>query len=80
MGDISPVKFLLHSLPPGFQRIRYYGFPANYHRAGKLDLCRKCLATRCSKLVPCPTDSREFYALLTGRNLSRCPKCRVGTT
>ena len=72
-------RCLLHSLPPGFQRIRYYGFLANCHRAGKLDFCRKCLATPCSELLPCPTDSREFYALLTGCNLSRCPKCGVGT-
>ena len=33
-------RFLLHSLPDGFQRIRYYGFLANGHRTAKLDLCR----------------------------------------
>jgi hypothetical protein len=72
-------RFLLHSLPPGFQRIRYYGFLANCHRADKLNLCRQCLATPCSELLPCPTGLREFSALLTSRNLGRCPRCGVGT-
>ena len=33
-------RFLQHSLPSGFQRIRYYGFLANCDRAAKLELCR----------------------------------------
>jgi len=72
-------RFLLHTLPRGFQRIRYYGLLANCHRADKLDCCRRCLATPCSDLLPRPTGYREFYALLTGRNLRRCPKCGRGT-
>ena len=36
-------RFLLHVLPDGFHRIRYYGFFANGHRADKLALCRKLL-------------------------------------
>jgi hypothetical protein len=36
-------RFLLHTLPDGFHRIRHYGFLANGHRAKKLALCRKLL-------------------------------------
>lgn len=36
-------RFLLHTLPDGFHRIRHYGFLANGHRAEKLALCRKLL-------------------------------------
>jgi hypothetical protein len=36
-------RFLMHTLPAGFHRIRYYGFAANGHRAEKLALCRKLL-------------------------------------
>jgi len=36
-------RFLLHTLPDGFHRIRHYGFLANGHRAAKLDLCRRLL-------------------------------------
>jgi hypothetical protein len=38
-------RFLLHTLPDGFHRIRHYGFLANGHRAARLDLCRRLLAS-----------------------------------
>jgi hypothetical protein len=72
-------RFLQHSLPPGLQRIRYYGFLANCHRARRLALCRQLLHTPCLNLLPRPTDYRDFYAALTGRDLRRCPRCRIGT-
>jgi hypothetical protein len=37
-------RFLLHVLPPGFHRIRHFGFLANGHRAARLALCRRLLA------------------------------------
>jgi Putative transposase len=36
-------RFLLHVLPEGFQRIRYYGFLANRYREQKLAHCRDLL-------------------------------------
>jgi hypothetical protein len=72
-------RFLQHALPPGFQRIRYYGFLANCHRAGKLDLCRSLLATPLSQLLPALAACQDFYAQLTARNLKRCPNCGIGT-
>ena len=35
-------RFLLHSLPDGFHRIRHYGFFANGERSDRLELCRGC--------------------------------------
>ena len=32
-------RFLLHTVPEGFHRIRHYGLLANGHRQVKLDLC-----------------------------------------
>ena len=72
-------RFLLHALPPGFRRIRYYGLMANCHRADKLQLCRQLLAAPLTDLLPRPTDYRDFYAALTGNNLRLCPKCGIGT-
>jgi hypothetical protein len=72
-------RFLLHALPPGFQRIRYYGLLANCHRSDKLDFCRQLLAAPLSDLLPRPADYRDFYAALTGRNLRLCPQCGIGT-
>jgi hypothetical protein len=36
-------RYLLHVLPRGFVRIRYYGFLANCRRAEMLELCRRLL-------------------------------------
>ena len=66
--------FLQHALPPGLQRIRYYGFLANCHRQLKLQLCRSLLATPCSDLLPRPMESPNFRA-----NPHLCPKCGIGT-
>lgn len=71
-------RFLLHALPRGFPRIRYYGLLANCHRAAKLDCCRQYLALRCADLLPQAAHARAFYALRTGRDPRRCPKCAVG--
>jgi ssDNA-binding Zn-finger/Zn-ribbon topoisomerase 1 len=37
-------RFVLHVLPKGFVRIRFYGFMANRFRAQNLELCRKLLS------------------------------------
>ena len=36
-------RFLIHVLPAGFHRIRYFGFLSNSHRARKLERCRELL-------------------------------------
>ena len=36
-------RFLLHVLPHGFQRIRYYGFLGNRYRRDKPEQCRRLL-------------------------------------
>ena len=46
-------RFLLHTLPDGFHRIRHFGFLANGHRAAKLALCRKLLD------APAPSSGRR---------------------
>ena len=71
-------RFLQHSLPTGFQRIRYYGFLANCHRAGKLDLCRRLMATPCSELLPQPADRRDLRDALRAGVFGLCPRCHIG--
>ena len=46
-------RFLLHVVPRGFQRIRYYGFLANSCREQKLARCRELLA---NQKPPPPSD------------------------
>jgi hypothetical protein len=61
-------RFLLHVLPEGLQRIRYYGFLANRHRQQKLARCRQLLAM----------PQRDQYQQLTAACLTECPACQRG--
>jgi hypothetical protein len=71
-------RFLIHTLPPGFQRIRYFGFLANRHRKDKLQRCRELLATPLIELLPEPVACRILLAALTIGFPTRCPKCKTG--
>jgi hypothetical protein len=67
-------RFLLHTVPDGFHRIRHIGFLANGHRTGKLALCRTLLAAP----TPEPLAAecyRERVRRLTGHALDICPDC-----
>jgi hypothetical protein len=71
-------RFLLHSLPDGFQRIRFSGFLANRHRRSKLALIHELLADPVTELLPLPKDCADLLALLTGQPKDQCPFCRLG--
>lgn len=71
-------RFLLHVLPPGFQRIRYYGLLANCHRKQALALCQRLLACPIAELLPAPADYKQLHESLTGASLTRCPRCHTG--
>ena len=73
-------RFLLHVLPDGFQRIRYYGFLGNRYREEKLARCRELLG-----MAPCEPpaseasqDYRDRCEELTGSSLWECPVCHRG--
>ena len=71
-------RFLLHALPPGFQRIRHYGLLANCHRNASLALCRQLLQAPAAELLPRPKDYRDLYQALTAQSPLRCPRCGSG--
>ncbi|MER9632474.1 IS91 family transposase [Mesorhizobium sp. M0296] len=64
-------RFLLHTLPDGFHRIRHYGFLANGHRAAKLDLCRRLLANPLQDNIEPRVESTPAPLSLA----HRCPCC-----
>ena len=68
-------RFLLHTLPDGFHRIRHYGLFANGHRRQTLALCRRLLEAPTTSAPQEAADYRERYRLLTGRSLEICPCC-----
>jgi hypothetical protein len=72
-------RFLIHVLPDGFHRIRYFGFLGNCHRKPKLVRCRELLGmTPAGSEVDPPPDYRDRFEALTGQSLRECPHCHTG--
>lgn len=71
-------RFLLHVLPQGMCKIRYYGFLALRHIKSSLDDSVHAL----DKDVAIPSleglDSLEIYRLITGNDPFICPCCKSG--
>jgi Putative transposase/Transposase zinc-binding domain len=67
-------RFLLHTLPDGFHRIRHFGFMANGHRAAKLALCLNLLdhqRTAPNNIEASPVSSGPQ----TQAEFAACPEC-----
>jgi putative transposase len=64
-------RFLLHTLPHGFHRIRHYGFLGNRHRAEKLALCRRLLAISAAAAP----DNADEPGPPQDRSFDTCPCC-----
>jgi hypothetical protein len=67
-------RFLQHTVPDGFHRIRHFGFLANCHRTAKLALCRRLLAAP----PPEPPSAHRWQDRLrdlTGQDVEVCPCC-----
>ena len=73
-------RFLLHVLPEGFHRIRYYGFFGARYRKEKLEQCRQLLGMvpREPESKMAELDYRDRYQALTGSSLWECPACHRG--
>jgi len=77
-------RFLIHVLPDGFQRIRYYGFLCNRYRQDKLVQCRQLLGMPALDPKPAEADQAidddydHLYENLTGSSLRQCPICHQG--
>ncbi len=73
-------RFLLHVLPKGFVRIRYYGFLANGTRTQLLSRCRDALGQpeAVSGLGAEDAEDSEQFLDLLPRGLRLCPHCGNG--
>ena len=73
-------RFLLHVLPQGLVRIRYYGLLSNRHRQRNLALCRELLGVEA--VVEGATDPEEDWQgrllRLTGCDPTLCSVCGKG--
>jgi hypothetical protein len=70
-------RFLLHTLPHGFVRIRHYGFLANRNRTTNLNFIRGLLKVP-SQLVKLTNSLQKMMLKLTGIDITLCPCCMKG--
>jgi hypothetical protein len=70
-------RFLLHSLPKRFVRIRHYGFLANRNRKTNLAQIRHLLKLP-AQLLKKTASLKEMMLKLTGTDITRCPCCKKG--
>lgn len=68
-------RFMMHVLPPGFQKIRYYGFLNNRYRKDNLELIFRLQGHQRfrSMLAGLPMD--EVLYKVWGYNIHVCPAC-----
>jgi len=71
-------RFLLHVLPSGFRKIRYFGFLAPAAKTTKLRLCMKLLGVAVNSVVPEKSSVRDMMLRLTGKDIHICPVCSGG--
>jgi hypothetical protein len=71
-------RFMLHILPDGFCKIRYYGIFASRNRNTKLKHIRKALDRKATKAKYAGLPWNEVLHLLTGVDPLKCPKCKDG--
>lgn len=71
-------RFLLHTLPKGFCKIRYYGLIANKNKKRNLLLVGKLLNATAVNHRPATETWQEQLLRLTGFNVLKCPKCEKG--
>jgi Putative transposase/Transposase zinc-binding domain len=73
-------RFLLHVLPDGFVKIRYYGLLANRNRKGNIALCRELLGKNKieAKDKDAPETWQELLLRIAGVDITKCPVCKIG--
>ncbi|MHC4843722.1 MAG: IS91 family transposase [Planctomycetota bacterium] len=72
-------RFLLHILPGGFMKIRYFGFLAHTNKKQAVALIRKLIDPNITFPDKIKESILEMMLRLTGKDITCCPKCRKGT-
>lgn len=71
-------RFLLHILPDGFMKIRYFGFLANTKKKECVPLIRHLIDPNAVYVEQVTETVQEMMQRLTGVDLSCCPECGQG--
>ena len=71
-------RFLLHVLPDGFVKIRYYGFLAHRNKKRCIPIIRKLIDPHAQPPPKCDETVSEMMLRLTGTDITCCPRCKKG--
>jgi hypothetical protein len=71
-------RFLLHVLPEGFMKIRYFGFLANTNKKQCVPLLRKLIDPSAQLPNRTTETAEEMMLRLTGEDIACCPQCHKG--
>ena len=72
-------RFLTHSLPKRFVRIRYFGFLSNRYKKNNIQKIRKFLGQKTTDVETEKNSIEEMMLKLTGVDITKCPCCKKGT-
>lgn len=71
-------RFLLHVLPSGFMKIRYFGFLSNKNKGEAIQLIRKLIDSDTKWPEAKKETVIEMLFRLTGEDITCCPECKNG--
>jgi hypothetical protein len=71
-------RFLMHSLPIGFMRIRHYGFLSNRRKSENIKRIRAFLGQSTEPEKEIKKSIEEMMLKLTGTDITLCPCCKKG--
>ncbi len=71
-------RFLLHILPKGFMKIRYFGFLAHANKKNCIPLIRQLINPDAQYVEKLKETVQEMMLRLTGIDITLCPECGKG--
>lgn len=71
-------RYLLHILPKGFMKIRYFGFLAHTNKKTSIPLLRQLMDPDAEFVEKLTETVQETMLRLTGVDISLCPECGKG--
>ena len=72
-------RFLLHILPDGFMKIRYFGFLSSKNKKEAIPLIRRLIGMDFEVPAQQKETAMDMVLRLTGEDLTCCPQCMKGT-
>jgi hypothetical protein len=71
-------RFLLHVLPKGFMKIRYYGFLSNIKKKECILLIRQLIEPTVEQPELVEETVQQIMQRVTGTDITCCPQCQKG--